>query len=41
MLGKGGAKYVIECLEDKKGKEEDVIFERELMIRECGGKVNE
>ncbi len=41
MVGKAGGKYVIDWLEDKKGKEEDVIFEGELMIGEWGGKVNE
>ncbi|PRP52079.1 GntR family transcriptional regulator [Bacillus halotolerans] len=41
VLGKAAAKYVIDCLEHKKPKQEDVIFEPELIIRQSARKLNE
>ncbi|MGF7534250.1 arabinose utilization transcriptional regulator AraR [Bacillus mexicanus] len=39
-LGESAAKYVIDCLEHKKPKQEDVIFEPELIIRQSARKRN-
>ncbi|MEC1620513.1 arabinose utilization transcriptional regulator AraR [Bacillus mojavensis] len=41
VLGKAAAKYVIDCLEHKKPKQEDVVFEPELIIRQSARKPNE
>ncbi|MED4719151.1 GntR family transcriptional regulator [Bacillus atrophaeus] len=40
-MGKAAAKYVIDCLEHKKPKQDDVIFEPELIIRHSVKKIGE
>ncbi|AUZ28752.1 GntR family transcriptional regulator [Bacillus subtilis] len=41
VLGKAAAKYVIDFLEHKKPKQEDVVFEPELIIRQSARKLHE
>ncbi|RJS58526.1 GntR family transcriptional regulator [Bacillus subtilis] len=41
VLGKAAAKYVIDSLEHKKPKQEDVVFEPELIIRQSARKLHE